>query len=215
MVVAPARSRRLRMPLSRGAVSGVLLIALGLWAALIPFIGPYFDWAYQPDRPWVFSTARSWLEVLPGVVAVVGGLLLLLSTNRATAMLGGLLAVTAGTWLVVGRAFAPNFAIPDAGQPVASTNLKWAWLEVSYFSGVGLLMVFLSGVALARLAARTVHAATTAVDRPVPAPGQAWSAAPAEASATGPVQPNAVPAQRHPQRPRRRFLSRRRTSVSR
>ena len=38
----------LHMPRSRGAVSGLLLIILGVWGALIPFVGPYFHFAYTP-----------------------------------------------------------------------------------------------------------------------------------------------------------------------
>ena len=55
-------------------------------------------------RDGVIHTGGStgWLEVLPGVVAVVGGLLLVRSRNRATAMLGGWLSVVAGAWFVVG-----------------------------------------------------------------------------------------------------------------
>ena len=40
----------LRMPRSRGAVSGLLLVILGAWGALIPFVGPHFNFAYTPDR---------------------------------------------------------------------------------------------------------------------------------------------------------------------
>ena len=85
----------LHMPRSRGAVSGLLLIILGVWGALVPFVGPYFHFAYTPGEVWVWSTARAWLEVFPGVVAAVGGFLLLVSGNRATAMFGGWLAVIA------------------------------------------------------------------------------------------------------------------------
>src|SRR5260370_1257056 len=35
-----------RIPRSRGAVSGVLLILLGAWGALVPFVGSYFGYAY-------------------------------------------------------------------------------------------------------------------------------------------------------------------------
>jgi hypothetical protein len=35
------RGSRLRMARSRGAASGFLLVLLGIWGALIPFIGPY------------------------------------------------------------------------------------------------------------------------------------------------------------------------------
>ena len=46
-----ARSGRMRVARSRGAVSGFLLVLLGLWGALIPFVGPYFDLTYTPDAP--------------------------------------------------------------------------------------------------------------------------------------------------------------------
>ena len=42
----------LQMRRSRGAFSGFLLVLLGLWGALIPFIGPYFHYAYTPDVAW-------------------------------------------------------------------------------------------------------------------------------------------------------------------
>ena len=86
----------LHMPRSRGAVSGLLLIILGVWGALVPFVGPYFHFAYTPGEVWVWSTARAWLEVFPGATTAVGGFLLLVSGNRATAMFGGWLAVIAG-----------------------------------------------------------------------------------------------------------------------
>ena len=44
-----ARAGRLQMPRSRGAASGFLLILLGAWGALIPFAGPYFDFAFGPN----------------------------------------------------------------------------------------------------------------------------------------------------------------------
>jgi len=62
------------MPRSRGAASGFLLIVLGIWGAAVPFVGPSFDFAFSPGRDW--STARGWLEVLPGAAAALGGALL-------------------------------------------------------------------------------------------------------------------------------------------
>ena len=59
----------LQMRRSRGALSGVLLMLLGLWGALIPFVGPYFRYAYTPDTAWTYNTGRLWLEVLPGAAA--------------------------------------------------------------------------------------------------------------------------------------------------
>ncbi len=166
------RGGRMRIPRSRGAASGFLIIVLGLWGALIPFVGPYADFAYSPDTPWVWTDARGWLEVLPGAVAVLGGLLLLRSRNRATAMLGSWLAVAAGAWFIVGRAFASMLVMGEIGVPVAATPAKTVVLELTYFSGLGALIVFLGAAALGRLSVRTARDVAYA-QRPVdvaPAP---------------------------------------------
>jgi hypothetical protein len=162
----------LHMPRSRGAVSGLLLLILGAWGALIPFIGPYFHFAYTPGDVWVWSTTRAWLEVLPGVVTAAGGFLLLISGNRVTGMFGGWLAVIAGGWFVVGRTLAPAFRFGDIGQPMAATDAKRAVVEIAYFSGLGALIVFIGGAVLARVTIRTardVELARRAAEAPVTA----------------------------------------------
>jgi hypothetical protein len=146
--------RALTMPRSRGAVSGLILVILGAWGALIPFVGPHFNFAYTPDRDWAWTTARGWLEVLPGAAAVLGGLLLIVAGNRVAAILGAWLAVLAGAWFVVGGQVAPLLGIGSAGDPVAATERKRAALEISYFSGLGALIIFVGGVVLARTAVR-------------------------------------------------------------
>jgi hypothetical protein len=151
------RGGRLQMPRSRGAMSGFLLILLGAWGALIPFVGPYFDFSFTPDQEWIWTTARGWLEVLPGAVTALGGLFLLMSRNRATAMFGGWLAVAGGAWFVVGRALAGPLGIGNAGAPVAATETKRVWLELTYFYGLGALIVFFGAVALGRLSIRSVR----------------------------------------------------------
>jgi hypothetical protein len=147
----------MRIARSRGAASGFLLILLGAWGALVPFLGPMFDFAYNPDQGSAWNASRGWLEVLPGVVAIVGGLLLVRSRNRATAMLGGWLSVVAGAWFVVGRVMATTLTIGEIGRPVASTDTKAAWLELTYFYGLGAVIVFLGAMALGRLSVRSVR----------------------------------------------------------
>ena len=147
----------LHMPRSRGAVSGLLLLVLGAWGALIPFVGPYFHFAYAPGQAWVWNTARAWLEVFPGAITAAGGFLLLISGNRATAMFGGWLAVIAGCWFVVGRTLASTLRLGDVGQPLAATDAKRAGIEIASFSGLGALIVFLGGAVLARVTIRTAR----------------------------------------------------------
>jgi hypothetical protein len=160
----------LHMPRSRGAVSGLFLIILGVWGALVPFVGPYFHFAYTPGEVWVWSTARAWLEVFPGVTAAVGGFLLLVSGNRATAMFGGWLAVIAGAWFVVGRTLAPTLRLGDVGHPIAATDAKRAVIEIGSFSGLGALIVFVGGAVLARVSARMARDVNFARDaEPLPA----------------------------------------------
>ncbi len=180
------RPRALHMPRSRGAVTGLVLLLLGAWGALIPFVGPIFNWSYALDPAWTWTAAKGWLEVLPGVAAAVGGLLLLTAGNRASAVLGGWLAVFAGAWFVVGRTFSATLNIGDVGQPLASTDLRRALLEVTYFTGLGALIVFLGGAALARVAVR--HARDLR-DVPVAEPVTTAGAAPAPYDETVPVAP--------------------------
>ena len=195
----PERTRggRMRIARSRGAASGFLLILLGLWGALIPFVGPNFDFAFSPDQAWAWTTARGWLEVLPGVVTVLGGLLLLTSRNRATAMLGSWLSVAAGAWFVVGRAMAGPLGLGDAGAPVAATDTKKAWLELTYFYGLGALIVFLGALALGRLSVRSVrdveYAQRPLADEHAPAvfPGPQPTAIPDNDAPTGVIGPTA------------------------
>ena len=87
----------------------------------------------------------------------LGGLLLLVSGNRATAMFGGWLAVLAGAWFVVGRALAGPLAIGDVGAPVAATDAERVWLELTYFYGLGALIIFFGAIALGRLSVRSAR----------------------------------------------------------
>ncbi len=144
-------TRTLQVPRTRGAVSGLLLVLAGLWGALVPFFGPSFSYSIGTDRTWVWSTARFWLEVLPGGVTVLGGLLLLTSMNRVSGSLGGWLAALAGAWFVVGQLLAPSWRIGDVGQPLSTTDSGRALAEIGYFYGLGAVIVFLASFALGRL----------------------------------------------------------------
>ncbi|MCV7423042.1 hypothetical protein H7K45_21035 [Mycobacterium yunnanensis] len=148
---------RMAIPRSRGAASGFLIVLLGLWGALVPFVGPLFDFAYDSGLGSSWTNARGWLEVLPGAVAVIGGFLLMTSRNRAAGMLGGWLSVVAGAWFVVGRVMATTLTIGEIGAPVAPTPVKAAWLELTYFYGLGALIVFFGAMGLGRLSVRSVR----------------------------------------------------------
>src|SRR5919204_2003679 len=102
---ATPRAARRRVPRSRGAVSGFLLVLLGIWAGLIPFVGPYFNYEFGSDSTWVITWDRVWLEVVPAAALFFGGLILLGSRSRVGGIFGGWLALAGGVWFVVGPSF--------------------------------------------------------------------------------------------------------------
>ena len=113
----------LRVRRSRGALSGVLLVLLGIWGALIPFVGPYFHYAYTPDRAWDYTAGRLWLELLPGLAVLVGGALVLASRLRPVAAFGAWLAAAGGAWFAVGGLVARRWTtLPGAGTPVGGST---------------------------------------------------------------------------------------------
>ncbi|MDI9918487.1 hypothetical protein [Rhodococcus sp. IEGM 1379] len=154
------------VPRSRGAVSGILLILLGLWGALIPFVGPYFSFAFTPDHAWTWTSGRGWLEVLPGAAAAVGGLLLVVSRHRVVAGLGAWLAVVGGAWFVVGTTLAPVLHIGDPGSPTAARPGIAAVQQLAYFDGLGAVILFLGAAALGRLSVRSHRDVRRAQRRP-------------------------------------------------
>jgi hypothetical protein len=144
----------LRVPRSRGALSGVLLVLLGLWGGLIPFVGPYFHFAYTPGTAWTYTAARLWLEILPAAGTVLGGLILLLSRVRPVGMFGAWLAAASGAWFAVGRSLSPLWnpgGTLALGTPIGSSTLIRTMVEVSYFTGLGVLIVFLAALSIGRL----------------------------------------------------------------
>jgi hypothetical protein len=155
------------IPRTRGATSGFLLVLLGIWGGLIPFIGPRYGYAYTPDTAWTMTAGRLWLEVLPGAAAVVGGLIMLASTHRAVAVWASWLAALGGAWFVVGPSLSQlwTHGQPQAGTPTATTTLGTTVQEIGFFYGVGVVILFLAASALGRLSVVGVRDAQAATAR--------------------------------------------------
>jgi hypothetical protein len=152
--------------LNRGRVSGSLLVLLGAWGALIPFVGPYFGYAYTPDRAWAYTSGRLWLSIVPGAAAFLGGILV--ASSARTAAAGGTLAALGGAWLVLGQpvlAIAITSGSITAGSPVVSTGALFGpatmrFLEgLGFFYGAGVVIVFIAAFALGKVAAARTAAA--------------------------------------------------------
>jgi hypothetical protein len=160
-----------RIPRSRGGVSGALLIILGAWGGLAPFIGPYFHFAYTPDKAWAYTSGRLWLSAVPGAAALLGGLLTVGASHRAVGCLGAFLAAAGGAWLIVGGAvtglvvtngsISPGKALAGPLGPLSSTTR--VFLEgMGFFTGAGVLILFLGALALGRFSVVAVKDAALA-----------------------------------------------------
>jgi hypothetical protein len=145
------------IPRSRGAVCGVLLILLGLWGGLAPFIGHYLNFGFAPDKAWGYTSGRLYLSAIPGAAALLGGLMVLITRNRAFGISGGILGALAGGWFVVGSGFVSavlkNTSV-TVGVPLQSASLTATlqdYLErAALFYGLGGLILFVAGLAIGR-----------------------------------------------------------------
>jgi hypothetical protein len=144
----------LQMRRSRGLASGLLLVLLGLWGAFIPFVGPYFHFAYTPDAGWTYTTARLWLEILPGAAVFLGGVLLIIAASRYLALFGAMLAAAAGAWFVLGTTLSPlwNNHVPLGGSPAGATVYMRIMEQLGFFSALGVVIVFIAAMAIGRIA---------------------------------------------------------------
>jgi hypothetical protein len=160
-----------RIPRSRGGVSGVLLILLGAWGGLVPFVGPYFHYAYRPDTAWTYNSGRLYLSIVPGAAALIGGLLVVLASHRAVGLLGALLGALGGAWFIVGVPVIP-LVVKDGsispGSPLATpvgpfSSATRVFLEqLGFFTGTGILIVFLAALAMGRFSVVSVRDAALA-----------------------------------------------------
>jgi hypothetical protein len=170
----------LRVPRSRGALNGVLLVLLGIWGGLIAFVGPFFHYAYTPDKAWAYTTGRLWLEILPAAGAIIGGLIVSGTASRPVAIFGSWLAALSGAWFAVGAALSTLWTAGGAaaaGSPVGGT-LSRAVEQIGFFTGLGVVIVFLAAVSLGRFTVvgireQTVPGELTAPEATRPTPAHA------------------------------------------
>jgi hypothetical protein len=193
----------------RGAPTGFLLILLGAWGALVPFIGPYFNYQIGTTSTWDWSIDRLWLNVLPGAAAVLGGLILLGSVRRLRASTGALIALAGGLWFVVGPSVSMlwNHGVPATGAAIGDNGtrvLEW----IGFYYGTGALITLLSAYALGFMAALPLVDEVTVPATAAPATAET-TAAPAATGAATPADATADDGA--PVRRRRRFLRRRGT----
>jgi len=136
----------MRIRRTHGIIGGLLVALLGIWGGIIPFVGPYFNYAYTPDTAWSYNTGRLYLEILPGV--------------------GALLGIASGAWFALGNVFAPLYwtTANPAGVPASGGTLMRALEQVGFFTGLGLVIVLFAAMVAGRVTA--VPGVTSVIERP-------------------------------------------------
>jgi hypothetical protein len=178
-----------RIPRTKGAISGFVIVLLGLWGGLVPFVGPYFNYAMHSDQTWQWFSDRFWLEVLPALVTVAGGALLISGVRRASTSFGAMLALAGGLWFIAGPTVSMlwNHGQITVGPPIGAHNITHVLEWLGFFYGIGGLITLFSAYALGFIAAlpivdERVVGRTVATDTTPAAP--TTSRAPAEQPAT-------------------------------
>jgi hypothetical protein len=131
--------------LARTRSSAVLIMLLGIWGGIVPFVGPYFG--YPSGAPtWHWSVTNATLSVAAGAAAFLGGLMLM-SSRPPSARLGGLLAILGGAWFVLGPVFHPLWS---SAAVMKMSGSKWMQVleQLGYHYGTGVLITALAGFAL-------------------------------------------------------------------
>jgi hypothetical protein len=141
------------MPRTRGLLAGLMILVLGVWGGIVPFIGPYFHYAFINHHAWHWTMGRLWLSVIPGAVALIAGFELMRTGNRVTGAFAGWLAAAAGTWFIIGQTVSTlwNHGVSQAGQPLGGTFMRMIE-QLGYFYAVGAAILFLAAFMLGRLA---------------------------------------------------------------
>ena len=122
-----------------GTFTGLLVIALGAWAALVPFL-------VSPDEAWGWRFNGFVLAVLPGAAAALGGLSML-GGKRLSLPFGALLALIGGLWFMVWPVASVVWAAGPLGAPLGDAGLptlKW----IVFYGGTGVMITLLSAYAL-------------------------------------------------------------------
>ena len=72
-----SHNARLTVPRFSLGVAGLLVVLLGAWGGIVPFLGPTFGYSADGTGSWYWDLAHAILSLVPGVAACLAGLLIM------------------------------------------------------------------------------------------------------------------------------------------
>ena len=132
---------------------GFLIALLGGWVIAAALVGALFNFGFFNDTSWQFSTKQWETQLIPGIVALVGGFMLM-TPSRGGGALGALLAFAGGGWLIVCPILYPLWSSGTI-HPYGSQGMQ-ALRWIGHFYGPGGLILYFAGYALGLFSRRTV-----------------------------------------------------------
>ncbi len=138
----------------RARRTGLIIMILGLVGALVPFVGPSFDFGMGDTPAWTWTARRATGHLVPGIAAMVGGLMLMRGRAWEAQRLGAIVAAAGGTWFIIGPTLRPLWATPSMGMGgMGDSALSSAVTSLVYHYGTGVVIALLAAYALGSLAA--------------------------------------------------------------
>lgn len=137
------------------AVGGTIAL-IGVWVALVAYVGPTFGYPMPPgsDQPaWDWSASHTWRHLLPGIAAIVGGVLIF-TASRSRALGGSLLALLAGIWMIISPFVVRAWLDGGGGGGGDASTVMSIITPLGYHHVPGILTLGLSAFLLGRLTAR-------------------------------------------------------------
>jgi hypothetical protein len=136
-------------------VVGVVTILLGIWVGLVPYIGHALNFNADGSALWTWNLQHGLLYLAPGIAAVAGGSLLVLSAwvdrvrgfdlSRVTLPFAAVLLGLSGIWLIVGPSVWPIYY--SAHVFAAASPARTFAEMIVYNLAAGIILSVVAGVA--------------------------------------------------------------------
>ncbi len=127
---------------------GFVVAIVGLWGAVVPYAGPEFGYDMGGGSAWTWTESRFTLHLLPGLLAMLGGVTMMMRSGRGRMRLGAALGALGGAWFIVAPVIRPAWANSDGMMMMGNGVWDQILTSLGYHSGTGVVILAVSAFAL-------------------------------------------------------------------